>query len=117
MKEETNAPEGEQETQLTPEEYAKQKKDAIEHYTGEIEYLEVECKYHKLIADIEEHKTRGLGNIRQRAMFFAQDNPNGTEKPPEGQQGPMQGGQQVPPMAEAPVPVKPEKPRKLKPQK
>lgn len=107
-KEDTTAPEGE-EKQLSPEEYAKQKKDAIEHYTGEIEYLEVECKYHKLIADIEEHKTRGLGNIRQRAMFFAQDNPDGSQMPPEGQQ--------QPPMPEKPpTATKPPKPRKLKPQ-
>ena len=35
----------EEQVQLSPEEYAKQKADGIKHLNAEIEYLEVEEKY------------------------------------------------------------------------
>ena len=48
------------EKELSPEEYAEAKAKAIEHLTGEIEVLEVEAKYHDLLAKIEESKLKRL---------------------------------------------------------
>lgn len=58
--------------ELSPEEYAKQRADAMEHLAGEIAYLEVEEKYQGLLADIEQHKTRRMTMIGQRVQYYAQ---------------------------------------------
>ena len=82
---ETNEPE---EPQMTPEEYAKAREDAMKHLEKEIVLLKVEKEYENLLADVEEAKTRRITMIAQRARFYAQDNPSGGE--PEGQpEGPQ----------------------------
>jgi len=67
----TNATAVEGEEPITAEEYAKRRAAAMAHLKSEIEYLEVEAKYEGLVADVEEHKTRGMTMIAQRAQFFA----------------------------------------------
>lgn len=62
------------EEQITPEEYAKLRKEAVEHLKGEIKYLEIEEQYEKLQADIEEHKTRRYVMIARQAELFQKNN-------------------------------------------
>jgi hypothetical protein len=80
------------EKELSPEEYAEAKAKAIEHLTGEIEVLEVEAKYHDLLAKIEESKLKRLMMIRQIASVMA---------PPQSEMG-----DQEPPSKDAEKPVR-----------
>jgi len=91
--------------ELSPEEYEKQRAEGMKHLGKEIEYLEVEEKYQKLLADIEQHKTRRITMIGQRIQYYNQ------------QQGPQldEHGNPIQPVDEATPPSdnKPPK-RKLK---
>jgi len=81
----------EEEKKLTPAEYEKARTDATAHLTKEIVFLKVEAEYEKLMADIEESKTRGMTMIAQRAQFFARQQAaqvaqdNGQDELTEGQ--------------------------------
>jgi hypothetical protein len=92
--------------QLSPEEYAEARKKAMEHLSKEIEYLEVEAKYEKLVADVEEHKTRGVTAIATRAQFFARQQ----QAQAAAENGP--GGQPQQPADQPPTANKPTRPLK-----
>lgn len=82
------------EKEMTPEEYAEARDKAVAHIESELPYLEAEEKYQRLSADIEDHKTRKIVAIARRAQFFAQQNPEGAEQPPQEQKpegGPKKG--------------------------
>lgn len=71
------------EKELSPEEYAKAKAQAMEHLKGEVEFLEVEAKYHDLLAKIEESKLKRVMMIRQMAAIVA---PSQEEEPSQEDQ-------------------------------
>lgn len=93
---------------LSPEEYEKQRKAAMEGLNKEIEYLEVEEKYQKLLADIEQHKTRRMTMIGQRVNYYAAQ--QNAAKSPEGDEIPDPNVDTATPPAEE----KPKPGRKLK---
>ena len=93
-----------EEKKLSPEEYAAARKKAMEHLGSEIEYLEVEVKYEKLVADVEEHKTRGITAIATRAQFFQRQQQ--AQQQAQAQSDAAPGGEQ-PPMATKPKGTRP----------
>ena len=94
-----------QEKELTPEEYRELRDKAMEALKEEIPSLEIEEKYHKLKADIEEHKARELTMIARQAQFFA--------PPPGSQPQPQHPSQQEQPAGDPPSdPTPPKRPLK-----
>ena len=78
------------ERELSPEEYAQAKTQAMEHLKGEIEFLKVENEYHEYLAKIEEHKLKRLMIIRQMASVMApSQGPVDTESSDENQEKPV----------------------------
>jgi len=68
--------------ELSPEDYKKARENAIKHLKGEITFLKVEDEYQRLLADIEESKTRRITMIMQRARFYdKQEQPAPNENP------------------------------------
>lgn len=90
MNEQTNQ---ESEKTYTLEEIAQKRADAISFYTNQIAVLNVQAEFEKLQADIEESRTRRLGNIIKQAQMTELPEPEEVQE-------------------EAPQPVK--KPRDLK---
>ena len=70
------------EKELSPEEYAEAKTQAMEHLKGEVEFLEVEAKYHDLLAKIEESKLKRIMMIRQIAAIMAPSEDQSDPEPP-----------------------------------
>lgn len=92
---------------MSPEEYAKARDDAMKHLKAELPFLRVEAEYHKLQADVEEHKTRKLTMIIQRSQFFKkQEQPVDAAPPMDAP--PVDGPAVTPPAGEDNKP-----PRKL----
>ena len=56
--------------QMSPEEYAKAKLNAINELRSEVKYLKVEEEYWRLLADIEEHRTRKVTMLMRRSQFY-----------------------------------------------
>jgi hypothetical protein len=72
MSEETNTEE--QGKKLTSEELAERRKNLITFYKSQVELLKHQESYEKLVADIEEHKLRGLvAMVRQGQIMSPPD--------------------------------------------
>jgi hypothetical protein len=81
MNEQTNQ---ESEKTYTLEEIAQKRADAISFYTNQIAVLTVQAEFEKLQADIEESRTRRLGNIIKQAQMTELPEPEETpEETPE----------------------------------
>jgi hypothetical protein len=82
MSEQTNQ---ESEKTYTLEEIAQKRADAISFYTNQIAVLTVQAEFEKLQADIEESRTRRLGNIIKQAQMTElpepEENPEETPQP------------------------------------
>jgi hypothetical protein len=66
MNEQTNQ---DSEKTYTLEEIAQKRADAISFYTNQVAVLNVQAEFEKLQADIEESRTRRLGNIIKQAQM------------------------------------------------
>lgn len=75
MNEQTNQ---ESEKTYTLEEIAQKRADAISFYTNQIAVLTVQAEFEKLQADIEESRTRRLGNIIKQAQMTELPEPEET---------------------------------------
>jgi hypothetical protein len=75
MSEQTNQ---ESEKTYTLEEIAQKRADAISFYTNQIAVLTVQAEFEKLQADIEESRTRRLGNIIKQAQMTELPEPEET---------------------------------------
>ena len=84
---ETNVQEPEVKTQeerkYTPEEIKKMRDNMIKHYKGEITVLKSQAEYEKLLAEIEESKSRRYLAMAQQAQLFAGTNDEEPEQPEE----------------------------------
>ena len=81
MNEQTNQ---DSEKTYTLEEIAQKRADAISFYTNQITVLTVQAEFEKLQADIEESRTRRLGNIIKQAQMTELPEPEETnEEVPE----------------------------------
>jgi len=109
---ETPQPEQEEEREPTPEEieaFKQMREEAKKALEEEMPYLEAEEKYHRLKADIEEHKARELTMItRQAQIMYGGQAPQKQPQPPADPDEPQQ--ETPPPMKEPENPM----PRKLK---
>lgn len=56
---------------LTPEQMTQMRQRMLEFYTEEIPYLELQEKYERLQADIEEHKVRRMTMMIRGAQMYA----------------------------------------------
>lgn len=74
MSEETNTPEPEEAKtpQYTPEELAAMRNKMTAFYKDEIKHLKHQEEYERLLADIEEHKTRRYTMMVRHAQMSAQ---------------------------------------------
>ena len=55
---------------MTPEQMAEFREKAIKHYKKEIDFLQAQCDYEKLLADIEEHRARKLSALAHQMQFY-----------------------------------------------
>lgn len=65
----------EAQVEMSPEEYKKAREDAQKQLKEEIKYLKVEEEYWRLLADVEEHKTRRITMVARRAAFYQKQEP------------------------------------------
>lgn len=88
MSEETNTEE--QGKKLTPEELAERRKNLIAFYKNQVELLKHQETYEKLVADIEEHKLRGLVAMVRQGQIMSppeQKNPDAGNPDATGEAG------------------------------
>ena len=86
---------------MTPEQMAEFREKAIKHYKKEIDFLQAQCDYEKLLADIEEHRARKLSALAHQMQFYP------SEKEDANQEKDL-------PAPEAPAPKKRVQKHKLK---
>ena len=87
MSEETNK----QAEELTPEQLTAQRLRVVNYYTAQNEILKVQAEYEKLLADIEESRTRRMTMVIRQAQMAAgpeqeedeQDQPQASAPIPE----------------------------------
>jgi hypothetical protein len=86
---------------MTPEQMAEFREKAIKHYKKEIDFLQAQCDYEKLLADIEEHRARKLSALAHQMQFYPSEREEADQET-------------APPAPEAPAPKKRVQKRKLK---
>jgi len=65
---------------MTPEQMAEFREKAIKHYNKEIKFLQAQCDYEKLQADIEEHRARKLSALAHQMQFYPSDREEGEKE-------------------------------------
>ena len=86
---------------MTPEQMAEFREKAIKHYKKEIDFLQAQCDYEKLLADIEEHRARKLSALAHQMQFYPSEKEDANQE-------------KDPPAPEAPAPKKRVQKHKLK---